>query len=57
MEMDVIVNMKLLNIEVIILLYQQKDIVLLNVIIFEQVKITNNNILKLSEMRKDDQTL
>ena len=33
MEMDVILNMKLLNIEVIIVLYQQKNIVLLNVLI------------------------
>ena len=33
MEMDVISNMKLVNIEVIIVLYQQKGIVLSNVII------------------------
>ena len=33
MVMDVILNMKLTNIEVIIALYQQKDIVLPNVII------------------------
>ena len=34
MVMDVILNMKLLNIEEIIALYQQKDIVLLNVVNF-----------------------
>ena len=34
MVMDVILNMKLLNIEEIIVLYQQKDIVLLSVLIF-----------------------
>ena len=33
MVMDVILNMKLLNIEVIIALYQPKDFVLLNVLI------------------------
>ena len=33
MEMDVISNMKLVNIEVILVLYQQKGIVLSNVII------------------------
>ena len=33
MEMVVILNIKLLNIEVIIVLYQQKDTVLLNVLI------------------------
>ena len=32
-EVLVILNMKLLNIEVIIVIYQQKDIVLLNAII------------------------
>ena len=44
MEMDVNLNMKLLNIEVMNALYQPKAIVLLNVIISLQVKITNNNI-------------
>ena len=52
--MVVILNMRFLNIEVIIVLYQQKDIVLLNVLIYKQVKITNNKILNLSEMKKDD---
>ena len=33
MEMDVISNMKLMNIEVIIVLYQQEDFVSLNVLI------------------------
>ena len=56
MEMVVISNMKLLNIEVKIVLYQQKDIVLLNVLISKQVKITNN-ILNLLEMKKDDEIL
>ena len=34
MVMDVILNMKLLNIEVIIVIYQLQEIVLLNVLIF-----------------------
>ena len=33
MEMDVILNMKLLNIEIMIVIYQQKDTVSLNVLI------------------------
>ena len=55
--MDVNLNMKTLNIEVIIFIYQQKDTVSLNVSISKQVKITNNNILILSEMKKEGQTL
>ena len=43
MEMVVILNMKLLNIEVIIVSYQQKDIVLLYVLNIQLVKITNNS--------------
>ena len=35
---------KILNIAVIIALYQQKDFDLSNVLIFQQVKITKNNI-------------
>ena len=55
--MDVILNMKFLNTKVILVLYQLKAIVLLNVLISQQVKITNNNTLILSEMKKEDQTL
>ena len=40
----VILNMKSMNFEVIIILYQQKDIVFLKVSISKQVYITNNNI-------------
>ena len=43
MEMVVILKMKLLNIEVIIVSYEQKGLVLSKALIFEQVKITNNN--------------
>ena len=42
MEMVVILNLKLLNIEGINVLYQQKDIVLLNALISLQVKCTSN---------------
>ena len=44
MEVVVILNLKLLNNEVINVSYQQKDIVLLNVLSSYQVKITNNSI-------------
>ena len=42
--MDAISNMKVLNIELINALYQVMVIVLLNALIFYQVKITNKNI-------------
>ena len=57
MVMDVILNMKLLNIEEIIAFFQLKGIVLLNVLIFQHVKITNKNIWISSEVKKDDQIL
>ena len=44
--------MNLLNIGETIVLYQQEDIVLLNVLIFYHVKITNNNILTFLENKK-----
>ena len=53
--MDVILNMKSLNIEEIIVAYQLKGIALLNTLISEQVEIINNKIWTLSEMKKDDQ--
>ena len=34
MEMDVILNMKLLNIDELIVIYPQKDFALLNILIF-----------------------
>ena len=50
--MDLISNMKLLNIGVINVIYQQKDIVLLNVLISYPGKITNDKIFFLSETKK-----
>ena len=50
-------NSKVLKIDVIFVLYQVKVSVLSNVLIYLRVKIINNNILILTEMNKEDQTL
>ena len=52
-----ILNMKNLKIEVLNVLYQQKDIILLNVLIPHLVKTTNNIIWILLEMKKDARTI
>ena len=54
MEMVLILNRKILNIEVRNVLYQQMNIVLSNVLNSYQVKLKKNNILILSELKEED---